>query len=88
MKVATAFGEVDESVLVHHYELYKKNEKKKYEKRLQYLTTDEGRDWNREKSNSYYERNKDKILEKRKAKYVSRKKKSPVSNPPGEEKTA
>ena len=93
MKVATAYGEVDVSVLVHHYEVYKRNEEKKYEKRLEFLMTEEGKVWNRKKAKEYYLKNKEKILQKRKAGYEPRRvKKSPgeppVSNSPVAEETA
>lgn len=88
MKIATAYGEVDVSVLVHHYEVYKRNEEKKYEKRMEFLMTDEGKEWNRRKSKEYYLRNKEKILEKRKSEYVPRKKTTAVSNSPDREETA
>jgi hypothetical protein len=79
MKVTTAYGEVDVSTLIHHYEVYKKAEEKKYEKRLEFLLTDEGKEWNRKKSKSYYERNKQTILAKRKELYEPKRvKKTPV----------
>lgn len=85
MKIATAYGEVDVSVLIHHYEVYKRNEEKKYEKRMEFLMTDEGKAWNRQKSKEYYLRNREKILEKRKAEYVPRKQTTVVSNSPDPE---
>jgi hypothetical protein len=92
MKVATAYGDVDVSVLVHHYEVYKRNEEKKYEKRLEFLMTEEGKEWNRKKAKEYYLKNKEKILQKRKEGYEPRKvkqhQKSPVSDSPGAEETA
>lgn len=69
----TEYGEVPIDVLVKRYELEKKREAKKYEKRLTFLQSDEGKAWNREKAKAYYERNKATVLAKRKASYVSRK---------------
>jgi hypothetical protein len=50
--------------------------------------TDEGKEWNRKKSKEYYLRNKEKILEKRKAEYAPRKKTTAVSNSPDQGETA
>lgn len=73
MKIQTAYGEVDQEILVRCYETYKRNEEKKYEKRIEFLMTDEGKKWNREKSREYYLRNREKILAKRKDSYIPRK---------------
>lgn len=70
---ATEFGDVPIDVLVKRYELEKKRDAKKYERRLVFLQTDEGKAWNREKAKAYYERNKATVLAKRKASYVSKK---------------
>jgi hypothetical protein len=69
----TSFGEVPIDVLVKRYELEKKRDAKRYEKRMTYLQTDEGKAWNREKAKAYYERNKVKVLAKRKVFYASKK---------------
>ena len=71
--VATSFGEIPLEKLVKHYEAEKKREQKKAEKRLEYLQTDEGKQWNRNRSKQYYEKHKAQVLAKRKAKYVSKK---------------
>jgi hypothetical protein len=71
--VTTSFGEVPLDVLVKRYELEKKRDVKKYERRIAYLQTDEGKEWNREKAKAYYERNKEKVLAKRKAMYEAKK---------------
>jgi hypothetical protein len=76
----TSFGDVPIDVLVKRYELEKTREAKKYEKRLIYLQSDEGKAWNREKAKAYYEKNKATVLAKRKALYVP--KKAPKSPEP------
>ena len=77
----TEFGEVSLDVLVKRYELEKKREAKKYERRLIFLQTDEGKEWNRMNAKQYYERNKATVLAKRKAAYEA-KKASGSSEPP------
>lgn len=71
--VATSIGDVPLEKLVKHYETYVNQEKRKYQKRLDYLATPEGKEWNRLRAKSYYERNKQKVLEKRKAAYQAKK---------------
>lgn len=71
--VATSFGEVPLETLVKRYESERQREAKKYEKRLEFIQTDEGKAWNRAKAKAYYERNKEKILLKRKEIYKSKK---------------
>lgn len=66
MKVSTAFGEVEMADLIHCYEISKKAAERKYEKRLDFLLSDEGKEWNRKKAKAYYEKNKEKVLAKRK----------------------
>lgn len=78
--VTTSFGDVPLEKLVKHYEAEKKREQKKAEKRLEFLQTDAGKEWNRSKAKAYYERNREKVLAKRKAIYVS--KKAPKSSEP------
>jgi hypothetical protein len=78
--VPTSFGEIPLDVLVKRYENEKQREVKRYEKRLEFLQTDAGKEWNRNKAKAYYERNKAKVLAKRKASYVSRK--APKSSEP------
>lgn len=70
---STEFGDIPIDTLVKHYELERKREARKYAKRLEFLATDEGKNWNRERSKSYYERNKAEILAKRKAWYKAKK---------------
>jgi len=76
----TSFGEVPIDVLVKRYENEKKRAAKKYERRLTFLQSDEGKEWNREKAKAYYERNREKVLAKRKAAYEA--KKAPGSSEP------
>ena len=71
--VTTSFGEVPLDTLVKKYETERAREARKYEKRLEFLHTDEGKAWNRAKAKAYYERNKEKILLKRKASYQTKK---------------
>jgi hypothetical protein len=71
--VPTSFGEIPLDVLVKRYENEKQREVRRYEKRLEFLQTDAGKEWNRVKAKAYYERNKAKVLAKRKATYVPRK---------------
>lgn len=66
----TSFGEVPVEILVKRYELEKQRNAKRAEKRLAYLQTDAGKEWNRARSKSYYERNREAVLAKRKATYV------------------
>ena len=82
--VATQFGDVPLEMLVKRYETEKKRDAKKYERRLAYLATDEGKEWNREKAKSYYARNREAVLAKRKAWYQA-KKASGSSEPPAAE---
>ena len=79
--VPTQFGDVPLDTLVKRYEMEKKRDAKKYEKRLAFLATDEGKEWNRERAKSYYQRNKEAVLAKRKAWYQA-KKASQSSEPP------
>lgn len=71
--VTTAFGDVPIDALVKRYEAEKRRDAKKYERRLAFLQTDEGIEWNRQKAKSYYERNREEILLKRRAYYIAKK---------------
>jgi hypothetical protein len=71
--VKTEFGEVPLDVLVHKYEVEMKREARKYIKRLEFLQTDQGKEWNRSKAKAYYERNREKVLAKRKETYQAKK---------------
>ena len=71
--VKTSEGEVTLERLVRLYETYKKAEDKKAVKRLEFLHTPEGIEWNRARSKAYYEKNKDKVKEKNRLRYHAKK---------------
>lgn len=68
--VATSFGDVPLETLVKRYESEKQREARKYEKRLAFLQTDAGKEWNRAKAKAYYEKHKTEVLAKRKDWYM------------------
>ena len=69
----TNFGEVKVDELVRVYNNYKQGLQKSQEKRKEWLQTDAGKEYNRERAAAYYNRNKETILEKRKEKYAAKK---------------
>lgn len=71
--VSTSHGDVPLDKLVKRYEAMVAREKRHYEQRKEFLSTDEGKQWNREKAKSYYERNRDIVLARRKAAYQAKK---------------
>lgn len=73
MDITTEHGEVPLSRLVHVYNVYMAGEKRKAEKRKEFLQTDEGKAWNRVKYKCYYDKNKEKVNEKNKARYHAKK---------------
>lgn len=75
--VPTSYGDISIERLRHLYETYKRNEDKKAEKRKVFLQTEEGKVWNRQRAKEYYEKNRETIKAKAKAKYVP--KKTPAS---------
>ena len=79
--VNTSFGDVPLDTLIKRYEALVAQEKRKYERKKEFLATDEGKQWNREKAKSYYERNRSLVLARRKAAYQAKKE---ASNTPGE----
>ena len=79
--VSTSFGDVPIEKLRHLYETYKQNEEKKAEKRRAFLQTEEGKIQNRKRAKEYYERNRDVIKAKAKAKYIPKKARAPPSAP-------
>ena len=79
-KIQTNFGSVTVDELVRIYNIYKTRDRKNQQRRLVYNQTEEGRDKNRERASSYYERNRDAVLEKRKEWY--QKKKNSNDQPP------
>ena len=72
-KIPTNFGEVEVDELVRIYNIYKRRDAKNQNRRKQVLSTEAGREKNRERSRSYYHRNKDIVLEKRKQEYQKKK---------------
>lgn len=73
MEFDTSYGKVSVERLVHCYEVYKAQEEKKMEKKRAYLQTEEGKQWNRAHSKAYYEKNKETIKAKAKARYAPKK---------------
>ena len=71
--VSTSFGEIPLETIVKRWEAEKKRDKKKAEKRLAFLQTDEGIEWNRNRSKLYYEKHREEVLARRKAQYISKK---------------
>lgn len=71
--VQTSYGEVPLEVLVNRFETFKAKNRESYLKRAEYLKSEEGKEWNRQRAKAHYEKHKEEILAKRKAKYVSRK---------------
>lgn len=71
--ITTSYGDVPLETLIRSFEREKLANEKKAEKRLQYLQTDEGKEWNRSRAKAYYEKNKETIAEKRKEYYQQKK---------------
>jgi hypothetical protein len=71
--IHTAYGDVPVEALIKSYERERTQAQKKAEKRMEFLQTDEGKEWNRGKAKAYYERNKELIAEKRKRYYAEKK---------------
>jgi len=65
----TDYGKVSREELVRVYHLWKKMIAKNVEKRNEFNQTEQGKELNRERAKMYYERNREKILLKRKAQY-------------------
>lgn len=64
-KIQTAYGEVPLQALLNAYE-----KKKQYEaNKKNWLKTDAGREYNRQKAKEYYDKHKDQILAKRASRY-------------------
>ena len=63
--VKTAFGEVPFEEVLRVYE--KKQESARV--KAEWLKTDEGKEYNRQKAKEYYERHKEKVLQKRAERY-------------------
>jgi len=73
MKVNTEYGEQEIEEVVRCYNLWKNYIADMNKRRHAINQTEEGKQKNRANAKSYYERNKDAILAKRKEKYVSKK---------------
>ena len=71
--VQTDLGTVSIDELVRVYILHKNANKRHQEARAKFFQTDEGKQYNRDRSKSYYERHKETVLEKRKAAYQKKK---------------
>ena len=71
--VNTQFGNVSVDELVRVYQNHKQSIQKAVERRRDWLQTDQGKQYNRDRAKSYYERNKEAILEKRKTMYADKK---------------
>jgi hypothetical protein len=71
--VKTTYGDVPLERLIHVYEVYRASEQRKYVKRMEFFQTDEGKALNRSRYKAYYERNKEKVNEKNKARYMAKK---------------
>ena len=65
----TEYGLVDINELIRGYNIYRRNDARNQERRREFLQTDRGKEYNRERAKAYYERNKETILEKRKKQY-------------------
>jgi len=70
--VTTAYGEVSLDTLIHNYEVYRSLDKRRQEKRREFLQTEEGKKYNRERAKAYYERNKEKVREKNRNRYTAK----------------
>lgn len=69
----TEYGKVPVSELVRYYEMHKRMLDRIAAKKNEYNQTEEGKQKNREHAKQYYEKNREKILEKRKIKYQAKK---------------
>lgn len=67
MKVQTEVGEYEQEEIVRGFVLWKNLIQKANTKRWEKNQTEEGKAMNRARSKAYYERNKEKVLAKRKA---------------------
>lgn len=71
--ITTAYGTVPTERMIHQFEAYQRRLKKRQEKRLEFIQTEEGKQWNRSRSKDYYEKHKEEILQKRKEAYSKKK---------------
>ena len=90
-QIQTSLGSVSLERLIKVYEMYTTSAEKKYEQRLEWLKTEEGKQYNRAKAKAYYEKNKEKVRAKNLARYVHKKPKktevtvTPVETQPSSE---
>lgn len=71
--VVTEFGEVSVDELARMYTLARHRALRSQAKRLEWLQTDDGKEYNRGRAKAYYQRHKEAILEKRKETYAAKK---------------
>ena len=63
--IQTAYGPTTMEELIRVYELTKRQNHEHYLRRKEYLTTEEGKEWNREHARRYYEAHREEILQRR-----------------------
>lgn len=68
MEYDTEFGKVKVEELIRVYGLWKNQITKANERRVEFLQTEEGKQWNRDNARRYYERHREEILARKKAK--------------------
>lgn len=68
MEYDTEFGKVKVEELIRVYGLWKTQITKANERRVEFLQTEEGKQWNRDNARRYYERHREEILARKKAK--------------------
>lgn len=68
MEYDTEFGKVKVEELIRVYGLWKHQITKANERRVEFLQTEEGKQWNRDNARRYYERHREEILARKKAK--------------------
>lgn len=71
--IETKYGKVTLETLIGHYEKYREQEAKKYEKRKEFFQTEAGRQYQRKRAKMYYEKNKELVNMKNKARYLAKK---------------
>lgn len=71
--ITTQVGDIPISRLVHQYEMYVAAEKRKAIRRNEFNQTEKGREINCCRYKRYYEKNKERVKEKNKARYYAKK---------------
>jgi hypothetical protein len=74
--VKTAYGDIALETLVQVYETSRRHN----EKRGEWFKTEEGKAYQRQKAKEYYERNKDKVLQKRAEAYQDEEKRKVIQD--------